>query len=112
MQTGKHLKVKSFGDNVLGVELKGNPKQPEPIHFRVKLPFGDIDIARCTNNDYWIHVRLDHPEDGKSPERLFGKFVDARLNVIGKHTVDCDRGDFSHPDLYHLAVRISHSYAP
>ena len=45
--TGKHLKIKKMGDAVLGVKLEGNPQKPEPIYFRVVLPFGDVDIARC-----------------------------------------------------------------
>jgi len=46
MTTGSHLKIKKMGDAVLGVELKGNPKEPEPIYFRVVLPFGHVDIVR------------------------------------------------------------------
>ena len=29
MQTGKHLKIKKFGDAVHGVILEGNPQKPE-----------------------------------------------------------------------------------
>ena len=48
MQIGSHLKIKKMGDAVLGVRLEGNPEKPEPIHFRVVLPFGDVDIVRTT----------------------------------------------------------------
>lgn len=107
MQTGKHLKIKSMGNAALGVELEGNPQKPEPIHFRVVLPFGDVDIVRTTDNDYWVHVRTDHPDDGWSPDRNFGKFIDARIDLLSKHSSECDKGDFGHPDMYHMAFRIS-----
>jgi len=107
MKTGGHLKIRSMGDNVLGVVLEGNPKKPEPIHFRIVLPFGDVDVTRTTDNDYWIHTRINRPNDGDFPDRKFGKFTDARIDIIGKHAADCDPGDFKHPDMYHQAVRIT-----
>jgi len=108
--TGKHLKLKSMGDNVIGVELEGNPKKPEPIHFRVMFPGGDIDIVRTSDNqDYWIHLRVDHPDDGESPDRkvMDARIVGARLDCRDKAAVDTDVGDFNNPSLYHLAVRIT-----
>ena len=106
MKTGAHLKIQSMGDNVLGVRLKGNPEQPEPIHFRVVLPFGDVDIVRCNDASYWVHCRVDKPSDNGDPYRKFGKFIDARIDVIGKHASDCDSGDFGNPDAYHVAVKM------
>lgn len=108
--TGKHLKIKNMGDNVLGVKLEGNPRKPEPIHFRVIFPGGDIDIVRTSDNeDYWIHVRVDHPDDGQDPQRKVqdAKIVDARLDLMNRSTGEVDVGDFNNPSLYHLAVRIT-----
>ena len=97
-----------MGDAVLGVELKGDPKNPEPIHFRVVLPFGDVDIVRCTDGSYWVHARINKEDDGLNPDRTFGKFVDARIDIIGKHASDCNAGDFNDPNMYHAAVKIGH----
>jgi hypothetical protein len=108
--TGKHLKLKDMGDNVIGVVLEGDPKKPEPIHFRVVFPGGDIDIARTSNNqDYWVHVRVDHPDDGNDPYRevMDARIVDARLDCRDKDATCMDVGDFNNPTLYHLAVRIT-----
>jgi len=105
--TGKHLRIKRMGDNVLGVELEGNPKKPEPIHFRVEFPFGDVDIVRTTDDDYWVHVRVNHPDDGDEPYRTMGRVTDARLDIKGKHASECDAGDFADENLYHLAVRVA-----
>lgn len=109
MKTGQHLKIKSMGDNVSGVELKGDPKQPEPIHFRVTIPFGDVDIVRTTDNEYWVHVRCNNSKDGMfvPDETQTGKFVDGRIDIHGKHATECDQGDFGHEDMYHMAVRIA-----
>jgi hypothetical protein len=35
-----------------------------------------------------------------------GKFVNARIDIIGKHASNTDPGDFKHPDMYHMAVRV------
>ena len=107
MATGKHLKIKSFGTDVLGVKLEGNPQKPEPIHFRVVLPFGNVDIVRTTDNDYWVHVICENQKHGMHiPGEPCGKFIDARIDIIGNHGTECDKGDFGNPDMYHLAVRI------
>ena len=107
MKTGNHLKIKSFGTNALGVVLEGNPEKPEPIHFRISLPFGDVDIARCSDNTYWVHVRTDNENDGSHiPGDALGKFIDARIDLTSRHSSGCDAGDFTHPDMYHLAVKI------
>ena len=109
MKTGEHLKIKSMGENVLGVRLEGNPKKPEPIYFRVLLPFGDVDIVRTTDNAYWVHVRCNHKKDGMfiPDETKEGKFIDGRIDLHGKHASDCNQGDFGHKDMYHMAVRIA-----
>ena len=84
--TGKHLKLRSMGDNAIGVELEGNPNKPEPIHFRVMFPGGDVDIVRTTDNDYWVHLRVDRPQDGSDPERIdWGRIVDARVDSLKQH---------------------------
>ncbi len=107
--TGKHLKIKKMGSAVLGVELEGNPNKPEPIHFRVVFPFGDVDIVRTSNDEYWVHVRTNNKKDGMfiSGETAPGKFVDARIDMHGKPVHKTDKGDFGHPDMYHLAVRVA-----
>lgn len=107
-KTGSHLKIRSFGTDVLGVRLEGNPSKPEPIYFRVAFPGGDVDIARCSDDTYWIHVRVNRPEDltGQGFGEV-GKLTDARIDIKGKHASECNAGDFADPDLYHLAVRVA-----
>ena len=108
MKTGSHLKIKSFGDNAIGVHLEGNPNKPEPIYFIVKLPFGEVEITRTDDNDYWVHVGIVTEEQKIAEENLrVGKFVAARIDLTSQHTALVDTGDFGHPDMYHMAVRIA-----
>lgn len=108
MKTGSHLKVKAMGSNVLGVELEGNPKKPEPDEFRVMFPGGDVSVASCTDGSYWAHVRVDHEGHGMfnpgydKPARI----SEARLDILGRHTAEVNIGEFADPNLYHLAVRV------
>jgi hypothetical protein len=103
-KTGSHLRIEPMGDAVLGVTLLGDPRYPEPDHFRVVLPGGDVDIVRCDNGDYWIHVRANKPEDGQDVDRSMGTITDARLDILGKSR--SNPGDFNNPLLHHLAVRL------
>ena len=109
MKTGSHLKIKSMGDNVLGVRLEGNPEKPEPIYFRIAFPFGDVEVVRTDNDDYWVHIRCNKEKDGffVPGETKTGKFIDGRIDIHGKHASDCNQGDFGHKDMYHMAVRIA-----
>ncbi len=104
---GKHLKVSSMGTDVLGVRLEGNPKKPEPTHFRVAFPGGDLEVTRTTVGDYWVHVRVNKAGDAHGPHEHVASLTDARLDLADRHAGDVDMGDFDDPNLYHLAVRVT-----
>ena len=104
---GKHLKVVKFGTDHHGVRLEGNPDRPEPSHFSVKFPGGEITVTRTPDNEYWAHVHVMKKEAGYYvPGDPVGHIVDARLDIHGRHASECNAGDFADPNLYHLAVRI------
>lgn len=114
MKTGAHLKVVSLGDNVLGVNLEGNPRKPEPDSFRVHFPGGAVDIERCTDNSYWVHVICDSKDSVESREgpqdqhgRPYARFSEARLHMTTKHTSEAVMGDFVNPGLYDVALRVT-----
>lgn len=105
----KRLRVVDFGTEVQGVELRGDPKSlPEPESVRITFPGGEVDVTRTTDGEYWVHVRVHDSEDVKASdgEKREGALKDARLDIRGKHTSECNAGDFANPGLYHLAVRV------
>lgn len=103
----RRLAVKSFGDEVQGIELRGDRRSPEPTYVRVAFPGGDVDVVRASDGSYWIHVRVDQAKDVTASGEPVGQITDARLDVAGKHASETDAGDFGNPGLYHLAVRVS-----
>lgn len=109
MRTGSHLKIRSMGEKVLGVDLEGNPRKPEPEEFRIAFPGGDVGVVRTTDNQYWVHVRVNHPKHGGfvPGEDRAASIVDARLDSVNKSTHQMDLGDFRDSGLYHLAVRVA-----
>ena len=102
MRTGKHLKIESMGDAVLGVRLEGNPAKPEPIHFRVCFPGGDVDIVRCSDGSNWVHFRVNR-EDDMTGET--GHLVDARIDAEGLPVGDKVE-ILDDPRVYHVAFRV------
>lgn len=99
--------VRTHGDVVQAVELRGDPWYPEPETFRVALPFSDVDVVRCTDGSYWIHVRVDSEQQVReeAAERA-GAILEAWIDAHGKHAGDCSPGDIGHPDAYHVAIRV------
>lgn len=108
MKTGGHLKIEPMGDAALGVRLEGNRKKPEPIHFRVTFPGGNVDVVRTTDDQYWVHVCVHHRDHGAfDPDSPEGRIVDARLDILDRNTSEVDVGEFNSPNLYHAAFRIA-----
>lgn len=104
------LKITSFGQNAQGIELTGNPKNCEPDHVRIAFPGGDVEVVRAAdgpNPDYWVHVRVNHPDGAMvAQDDLMAKVCDAQIDRTTKHTHDVNVGDFDKPDVNHIAIRI------
>lgn len=105
MKTGAHLKIVPMGNNVLGVRLEGDARKPEPDHFRVCFPGGEVDIVRCADGSFWAHTVVNH--DGMRGHDVFkraGRFVAGR--------VDDKDGVIDLPNCNHVALRIEAADAP
>ena len=104
----KLLTIERMGDEAQGIRLLGDPaKRPEPTYVRVVFPGGDVDVVRTEDGDYWVHVRIDTDVAvAEGRKDVAGRMVAARLDIGGKDAVATKLGDFAHPDLYHLAVRV------
>jgi hypothetical protein len=106
MKTGGHLKIEKMGSEVLGVRLFGDKNKPEPPYFRVVFPFGDIDISRCSDGCYWVHIRRNTADDViASDTRVEGKIIDGRVDVEGKHASETSCGDLDNENAYHTAIK-------
>ena len=104
----KRLSIIDMGTEAQGVELKGDRRNPEPTYFRVRLPFGDVDVARCDAGEYWVHVRVNRPgdDDVKIANAPVGEIKDARLDAKDKHAGTIDATVLADPTLYHVAIRV------
>ena len=107
----KPPKITSDGSTVDMVELRGDPSRPENETFRVKTPWGSVDVVRATDTpqpDYWVHINVNHPEHGAFVPggQRPGQMVAARIDRLDKDASEMDTGDFGHPETYHVAVRI------
>lgn len=92
----KLLKVTRMGDKVQGVRLLGDRNNPEPETFRICLPWGDVEITRCTDGHYWAHFRVNKEGAGLfSPDDEQGEVKSLRLDPSHDSAVK---------DLYHVAV--------
>ena len=106
----KPLRIERFGDECQGICLRGDPATcPEPTHVRVVFPGGDVDVVRCDDGSYWVHVRVNRPDDAEvvTGDAVAGALVDGRADVRGRSTSDCDPGDLADPDLEHVAIRVA-----
>lgn len=102
------LRIERMGTDAQGITLRGDPRSPEPTHVRVAFPGGDVDVVRATDGTYWVHVRRNRPDDAAvvADGAPVGVIEGARLDIEGKPVSESDVGDFAHPGLYHLAVRV------
>lgn len=105
-------KLTKGGSDVFVTHIKGDKHtQAEAATYLTKFPGGHVEVSRCTNGDYWVHVAVNKNEtEGEGA----GRIVDARLGLLGKHAGETNVGDFNSPHLYHLAVRVerANSFVP
>ncbi len=107
MSSGKHLRIQRNGTDAMLVRLEGNKAKPEPSTFIVAFPGGEVEIARCSDDTYWIHLNVSNPTQFSRGGPAAGRITDARLDIRGKHASDCNAGDFSDPNLYHVALKVA-----
>ena len=89
----KNLKLKHFGTNAQGIEITGDKKNQEPEHVIIKLPNGEIEIARTSDNNYWVHVskKRNHTTGEYS-----GKMSKFRLDSINDDGIYIDKVNGEH----------------
>lgn len=106
----RRLKVVDMGETVQGVRIRGDRNNPEPETFRVVLPFGEVDIVRCTDDTYWVHLRTNNPHDTHTEPgaNACGQVIDARADAHHGHgpTPEALGKLLNDPKLYHVALKV------
>jgi hypothetical protein len=46
----------THSDDAVQITFKGNPKSPEPSTGVIEFPGGHVEVSRCSDNTYWVHV--------------------------------------------------------
>lgn len=77
------------------ITLKGSTASPEPTTCAIKFPGGYTEVSRCSNGDYFVHVKLDSSKNN----------VESRID----YSFESGRGIENIPDheeIEHIAVRV------
>jgi hypothetical protein len=104
----KSVFVRPPGSDVQILTIKGDRHLPEPSMTVVRFPGGHVEISRCSDETYWIHTTINHPEAGDfvPGETVPGELLDAVIHQKGKHSVDSNLGDFGNSGTYDVAIRV------
>jgi hypothetical protein len=111
------MKLERMGDKVIGVKITGDRRNAEKEAFRITFPWGEVEVTRATDGgaapDYWVHVYVNNPrsphfcvDEDSGSFAAAGVIKDARLDQTDRHASESNVGDFTRPELYHLAVRV------
>ena len=91
--------------------LFGDPTiKTEKPHTIVSFPGASVEIARCEDGRYWIHVTTRPPFD--EPQAEPGMIVDTRLNAEGRYINDGNevlRNEIRQGDINHVAFLVQPS---
>jgi hypothetical protein len=95
-----------MGDTAKVIVLKGDRRNPESAEHIIVFPGGSISVTRTSNNEYWAHIEVNHPEKGQLigeavRESKLGEVVGARADYtrIGVRSITTE-------GLEHVAIRI------
>ncbi len=87
--------------------LLGDPNiKPEKPHTIVGFPGGDVEIARCEDGRYWVHVAVHDI----SPENRAGTITDARIDAHGRYADEANkvlRDEIAKGDVTHIAFLVT-----
>lgn len=89
--------------------IHGDPAiKIEKPYTIVKFPGGHIELTRTSDNKYWVHVGINHPDDprvtheGEKP----GKVVNVRIDARGRYTFDTILNEIVEDDVEHIAFLV------
>lgn len=88
-------------------ELLGDParKLEKPLTI-VRFPGGHVEIARTTDDHYWIHVAVRTETGAKQP----GRVIKARIDFAGRYGDDANAvlcQEIARGDVEHIAFMVA-----
>ncbi|SON54272.1 hypothetical protein HDIA_0731 [Hartmannibacter diazotrophicus] len=90
-------------------DLLGDPNiKPEKPHTIIGFPGGDVEIARTSDGNYWVHVAVRHPVDDPLADR--GKIIGARIDFDGRYGDEANRvlrKEVAAGDVTHIAFLVA-----
>lgn len=51
----------THSDDAVQITFDGDRRRPEPSTAVLKFPGGHVELARCTDGTYWVHVEVVAP---------------------------------------------------
>lgn len=101
----QHKIVRSTDATTLIIE--GDKRNPEPSHAIIRFPGGFVEVARCSDNSYWVHVRRNTSTNGYEGEyagTITGSRIDTDLPAPAKNVIDMP--DEAHVIGYSLRIAL------
>lgn len=85
------------------IVIEGDRRRPEPTYAIIKFPGGDVEVSRCTDGSYWVHIRRILP-GGHEPA---GTISESRLDYERHPLLSGAPQTIESEDLLeHLALRV------
>lgn len=92
--------------NAKVINIKGDPRNPEPADHIINYPGGFITVTRTSNNEYWVHIGVNHGQvlEGMVMQGKRGEVIESRIDYDYPITEIPELDNM--PQINHIAVRI------
>ncbi len=103
-QTGTECNKVEIGGTTT---LFGDPNiRPEKPYTIICFPGGDVEIARCDDGTYWVHVAVRRDEITGQNARIVNARIDASSQRYCDEANTAMRSEIEQGDINHIAFRI------
>ncbi len=83
------------------ITFKGDKRKPEPATGVIQFPGGHVEVSRCTDGSYWVHVEVVDPKNIVSSRMDYTAGAWREIGSIP----EVPRAD----EIKHIAVQISNT---
>lgn len=91
----------------VAIHVKGDIKNPEPSSAMIIFPGGNVEVSRCSDGSYWVHIKRN-VEKCHATGNPAGEIIDSRIDYTPEAWVKNPSIPPipAHEDIQHIAVRI------